>query len=179
MNSATLSVAELCALPAAEQAERCKRCCGASAFAAGMVCALAADPPREVAAVLGLAETVFDRFGAADWLDAFGHHPKIGDLDVLRRRFGGGADLAHQEQRAVAAADEATLRALHELNLEYEARFGFIFIVCATGKTAAEMLGLLRQRLGNSREREIALAAAEQRQITRLRLRGLLAPALR
>ena len=110
----------------------------------------------------------------ADWLEAFAAHPRIGDLDALRAKF--AATAAWAVRRAGGRrrrADEATLRALADGNRDYEARFGYIFIVCATGKTAGEMLALLRERLGNDPEAELAVAAAEQAKITRIRLRKL------
>jgi OHCU decarboxylase len=84
--------------------------------------------------------------------------------------------LAAREQAGVSKASEETLRALAEGNRAYEERFGFIFIVCATGKGADEMLGLLRERLPHARDEELVIAAQEQAKITRLRLEKLLSP---
>jgi 2-oxo-4-hydroxy-4-carboxy-5-ureidoimidazoline decarboxylase len=109
----------------------------------------------------------------ADWRDAFTHHPKIGDRDSLRRRFAATAHLSENEQRGVSTASEDVLAALAEGNRAYETRFGYIFIVCATGRTAEEMLRLLDQRLNNTPQEEIRIAAAEQSKITELRLLGL------
>jgi 2-oxo-4-hydroxy-4-carboxy-5-ureidoimidazoline decarboxylase len=108
-----------------------------------------------------------------DWLEAFAAHPRIGDVDSLRRKFGATAAWSAREQAGVGGASEKVLQALAEGNRAYEARFGYLFIVCATGKTAEEMLALLRQRLGNGPEEEFRLAAAEQEKITRLRLEKL------
>ncbi len=110
----------------------------------------------------------------ADWLEAFAAHPRIGDVDALRAKFAATAAWASGEQAGVAGASESTLRALAEGNRDYEAKFGHIFIVCATGKTADEMLGLLRERLANEPDAELAVAAAEQAKITAIRLRKLL-----
>lgn len=111
-------------------------------------------------------------FGLApgDWLEAFRQHPKIGDRSALRARFPHTAHMSAHEQRGVDAASDTLLDALAEGNRVYEEKFGFIFIVCATGKTAAEMLGLLRARLANQADREIRAAAGEQAKITELRL---------
>jgi 2-oxo-4-hydroxy-4-carboxy-5-ureidoimidazoline decarboxylase len=105
-----------------------------------------------------------------DWREAFTHHPKIGDRAALRERFPATHDLSSREQAGVAAASDAVLDALAEANRRYEARFGYIFIVCATGLTADDMLAKLNARLTNAPGTEIALAAAEQAKITALRL---------
>ena len=103
--------------------------------------------------------------GPADWLEAFAGHPRIGERAEGR---------AAAEQAGVAAAPAALLAALRDANRDYEERFGHIFLVCATGKSAAEMLELLRERLGGEPAEELAIAAEEQRKITRLRLLGWL-----
>ena len=113
--------------------------------------------------------------GVADWLLAFDAHPKIGDVDSLREKYAATKAMAGSEQGAVADADEETLHALARLNHEYEERFGFIFIVFATGKSASDMLALLRSRINNSREAELQNAAAEQLKITLLRLERAIA----
>lgn len=114
------------------------------------------------------AEGYFLSLLEADWLEAFAAHPKIGDLSTLREKF------ASSEQGQVAGASEVTLQELAKLNLEYEKKFGFIFIVCATGKSADEMLAILKKRLPNERKLELQNAAVEQAKILRLRLDALL-----
>lgn len=106
----------------------------------------------------------------ADWLEAFSHHPRIGDRASLEARFPATHDLSSKEQAGVSAARAETLSALAEANERYLQRFGFIFIVCATGKTAEEMLALLQSRLSNERAAELRIAAEEQAKITALRL---------
>ncbi len=106
----------------------------------------------------------------ADWLEAFSHHPRIGDRASLAARFPASHDLSAQEQARVGGANAEVLDALAEANAQYFDRFGFIFIVCATGKTAEEMLALLRSRLPNERSAELRIAAEEQARITALRL---------
>ena len=108
-----------------------------------------------------------------DWLEAFAAHPRIGDVESLRKKFTATADLCGAEQAGVKDAEKATIQALAEGNRQYEERFGHIFIVCATGKTAPEMLALLRSRLENDPDAELRIAAAEQAKITRLRLEKL------
>ena len=133
---------------------------------------------RGPAELLELSEWAFDGLEREDWLEAFAGHPKIGDLDALRRKLGvaaerADAELAGSEQIGTARAADDVLRALHRGNRRYEQRFGYIFIVCATGKSADEMLGLLEARLENDSERELEIAAGEQRKITHLRLEKL------
>ena len=108
--------------------------------------------------------------GPADWREAFRHHPRIGDSDALRRRFAPTANLAEEEQSGVAGASDVVLTALAEGNRAYERKFGYIFIVCATGKSAGEMLAMLLSRLQNDRDTELRAAAEEQAKITALRL---------
>lgn len=106
-----------------------------------------------------------------DWLEAFAGHPKIGqNLNELRRRFAKTADWSAGEQSAVAQASEAVLARLAEGNELYEKKFGYIFIVCATGKTAEEMLELLHKRLPNEPTVELTVAAGQQELITAIRL---------
>ena len=108
--------------------------------------------------------------GEADWLEAFSHHPKIGDRAALAARFPATHDLSAREQSGVNAAGADVIDELARANQTYLDRFGFIFIVCATGKSAVEMLQLLRDRLGNDRATELRIAAEEQAKITALRL---------
>lgn len=115
-------------------------------------------------------DDVFSHLEESDWLEAFSHHPRIGDLATLKQKFASTAQLAGAEQGAVAHAEESVLKQLAESNDRYFNKFGFIFIVCATGKSAPEMLDLLLQRIDNSRAEEIKNAAREQQKITRLRL---------
>jgi 2-oxo-4-hydroxy-4-carboxy-5-ureidoimidazoline decarboxylase len=147
------------------------RCCGAQRWIEGM---LAAHPFASDAALFACAERVWSGLTREDYIEAFSHHPRIGeDVAALRARFAGTATWASQEQAGVAGADEATLEALAENNRRYLARFGYIFIVCASGKSAAEMSRLLLARLDNAPDQELAIAAGEQARITRLRLEKL------
>lgn len=120
--------------------------------------------------LLAIAREEWFALTSPDWREAFGHHPRIGDRASLGARFPATAELSEQEQRGVAGASNATLDALAEGNRAYEEKFGYIFIVCATGKTADEMLALLRARLGNDPQEELLIAAGEQAKITELRL---------
>ena len=145
-------------------------CCGSSAWVERM---LRRRPFRTLDRVLSAARDEWRGLTWTDWLEAFGHHPKIGDRDSLARRFGSTAHLSEQEQRGVEGAAPDVLDQLAAGNLAYQDRFGYIFIVCATGRSAGEMLALLRARLPNGAETEIRVAAEEQAKITELRLRGL------
>lgn len=142
-------------------------CCGASRWARRM-----ADvrPFATREAIATEAERSFDELTPADWLEAFTHHPQIGDVESLRKKFKDTAHLAGAEQAGAKSASDAVLKALTAGNQRYLEKFGFIFIVCATGKSAAEMLTLLEARLDNTRDQELAIAAGEQRKITMIRL---------
>jgi 2-oxo-4-hydroxy-4-carboxy-5-ureidoimidazoline decarboxylase len=147
------------------------RCCGAAYWAKAM----ATERPFKDATALFLAgERLWAQRNLADTLEAFAHHPKIGDAQALKAKFASTREWASNEQGGTAEAAEQTLRALAEGNRHYEEKFGFIFIVCATGKSAFEMLELLNARLPNDRETELAIAAAEQAKITHLRLEKLI-----
>ena len=107
----------------------------------------------------------------SDFLEAFSHHPKIGaSLDLLREKFASTHGWSSAEQSAVTGASEETLAALRDGNIRYEKKYGFIFIVCATGKSAAQMLEILNSRMNHSYEQELQIAAKEQAKITHLRL---------
>ena len=159
------------ALEPAAAAAALRRCCGSERWVKAL---LAARPFASTAALHEQALRVWSGLDASDYLQAFSHHPQIGEnLEELRRRFATTHTLSEREQAGVNNAEESTLLALREGNRAYRERFGHIFIVCATGKSASEMLALLRQRLDNEPAAELAIAAAEQAKITRLRLDGL------
>lgn len=168
------AIAALDALPSERLDEELRHCCGARRFAAGMA---SRRPFRSLEHVMAAADEVESTFGPEDWLEAFAHHPRIGDIGALRLRFASAQSKAWSqgEQAGVAGAEDAVLEALAAGNQAYEDRFGFLFIVCATGKSAAEMLAILERRLGNDPAEELAVAAGEQKKITRLRLHKLLA----
>lgn len=140
-------------------------CCGSRRWAEAV---LAKRPFASAQAVFDAAELAWTRASREDILEAMSHHPRIGDKAALKKKWAG------QEQAGAASAGEEVLEALARGNAEYEKKFGFIFLVCATGKSAGELLGLLRTRLGNEPARELPIAAAEQAKITRLRLEKLL-----
>lgn len=162
-----MTLREFNALSTDEAIKDLLRCCGSRRWAMQMA---ARRPYASLDAVLQTADEVWAKMDRADFLEAFSHHPKIGDVASLRAKFAATANWAAGEQAGVQAASEDVLRQLAEGNELYEKRFGYIFIVCATGKSASEMLALLRERLRNRADQEIRIAAGEQAKITRIRL---------
>lgn len=141
--------------------------CGSERWADRM---LALRPFGSRDTLLAQARDVWFGLDERDWLDAFRQHPEIGDRESLRRRFPSTHHLSEREQAGVAQAGTDALAVLADANRRYRDQFGFIFIVCATGKSADEVLELLTARLGNDPRVEIKIAAEEQARITALRL---------
>ena len=152
--------------------EELLKCCGSSTWVKMMMAYFPAD---SMEGLLEQAEEIWYECSEDDWKEAFAHHPKIGDVESLTKKFASTAQWASGEQSGVNTAATGTITALAEGNRLYEEKFGYIFIVCATGKSADEMLTLLRDRLTNDPEKEIKIAAAEQNKITKLRLQKLIA----
>ena len=157
------------------------QCCGSTRWAAQMAASRPFGDPGEM---VQAADRVFATLERADWLEAFAAHPAIGGAGAAGGEAGRAgragaaaaeatADWSRHEQKLVAHATDETRRRLADLNRAYEARFGYIFIVCATGKTGAEMLALLERRLDNNPDTELQIAANEQTKITHLRLQKL------
>ena len=168
-----MNLTELNNLPKPALAEALQTCCGSTVWVASMA---ASFPVADAETLMDEAKTNWNSLREADWREAFTHHPKIGgDVEALREKFATTSTWAEGEQAAVKEASQATLEALAAGNEDYERKFGYIFIVCATGKTAAEMLALLQARLVNKPEDEILIAMGEQNKITRIRLEKLLA----
>lgn len=119
------------------------------------------------------AAEIWNSLSSDAWMQAFAAHPRIGDVSSLRAKFASTKGWAEGEQSGAAKASEETISQLAAGNEEYFQKFGYIFIVCATGKTADEMLELLQSRLPNDPQIEIKVAAAEQMKITILRLNKL------
>jgi OHCU decarboxylase len=165
------NLARLNALDAGEAERELLKCCGSKAWARGVAAQRPFDDTREL---LQAADEIWWSLGAQDWLEAFAAHPKIGGRKAAREQDTQAQSWSEQEQSGAREAEQATLDELAEANRAYEERFGHIFIVCATGKTAGEMLALLRARLPNDAATELRNAAEEQRKITRLRLEKLL-----
>jgi OHCU decarboxylase len=139
-------------------------CCASTAWANRMC---DARPFGDLAKAKAEALRAAEGLGEGDWLEAFAAHPRIGERKADARGW------STQEQSGVGHAAQATLDALAEANRAYEAKHGFVYLVCATGKSADEMLALARHRLGMDRAHELAQASEEQRKITELRLEKL------
>jgi 2-oxo-4-hydroxy-4-carboxy-5-ureidoimidazoline decarboxylase len=152
----------------ADARELLTACCGSARWVERM---LSHRPFGSDEQLQTMARQEWFALGPDDWREAFRHHPKIGDRESLRARFPKTAELSADEQRGVDAASERTLNALAEGNRAYEETFGYIFIVCATGKSAEEVLALLCERLNNDPQEELLIAAREHAKITELRLR--------
>jgi len=158
-----MTLEELNALEAARADAEFRRCCGSARWAEAMT---GARPFADVDAMIALGETIWTSLAAADQLEAFAAHPRIGERRPV-------SAWSSEEQAGMRQADQRTEEKLAALNVDYQERFGYIFIVCATGKSPAEMLALLEARLSNDAPTELAVAAGEQRKITALRLRKL------
>jgi OHCU decarboxylase len=159
------------ALPRERAAAELLKCCGSTRWAREMS---AQRPFQDASALLAAADRVWRGLGREDWLEAFASHPKIGEARAARETGEEARRWSEQEQTGARAAPAEVLAQLAEVNRAYERRFSHIYIVCATGKSAAEMLALARQRLANDADTELRVAAEEQRRITRLRLEKML-----
>jgi OHCU decarboxylase len=157
-----VTVAEFNALSPSAAVELLLRCCGSREWATQMS---RLRPFSDEDDLLQKADRTWLHLGDVDWLEAFSAHPKIGEKT--------GSDVSQREQASALAATQDVQQQLAAANAEYETRFGFIFIVFATGKSAEEMLELLYKRMQNDRDTEIKKAAAEQMKITRLRLQQI------
>lgn len=149
------------------------RCCGSSRWASLMIENFPFASEKDL---LDKASHIWkEECKKEDWLEAFTHHPKIGDLKSMEKKFASTKGWAGAEQGGVKKANEKTIKTLAEGNTDYEEKFHFIFIVCATGKSAEEMLLLLQDRLHNTYEDELMIAMNEQNKITQIRLQKLIA----
>jgi OHCU decarboxylase len=146
------------------------KCCGSTRWAKLMT---EARPFVNFDAVLSKADEICASLGEQDWLEAFRAHPKIGEKKAATNQSEQAAGWSAQEQSQAQQAADETKAAIAEGNGVYEDRFGFIFIICASDKSADEILDSLRHRLTNKPETEIRVAADEQRKITQLRLAKL------
>lgn len=151
-------------LPLVEAAAELRACCASSRWVERM---LSQRPFKSADEVFASAERIWNDLGREDWLEAFAAHPRIGAKGVAA---GPAA-----EQAGMDAADAALREAMAQANRDYEARYGWIYLVCATGRSAADMLAFARERMANAPDAELTVAAAEQAKITRLRLEKLLA----
>ena len=154
-------------LPGEKIKELLFQCCGCTAWADQL---LQEFPYNSIDELKHKSDNIWFSCDESSWLEAFTHHPKIGDLKSLEEKFASTKQLASAEQSGVAQAAPDTLKQLRNANILYEEKFGYIFIVCATGKSASEMLLLLQQRLKHDRSDELKVAITEQNKITHLRI---------
>jgi 2-oxo-4-hydroxy-4-carboxy-5-ureidoimidazoline decarboxylase len=147
-------------------------CCGSNAWAAAMA---SKRPLQDDGALLAASDEIWRGLGEADWLEAFRSHPRIGESRAEKTAEAQSSAWSEQEQKKATTVDEAIKTALKWGNREYEQKFGRIFIVCATGKSASEILEILRHRLHNDDATELQQAAEEQRQIMHIRLKKWIA----
>ena len=155
-------------LPSEEAAREILACCGSTAWAQAVT---KRRPLVDEATLIAVSDEVWAKLGAQDWKEAFAKHPRIGERKAPQLATARSAAWSAQEQQKVATAVESVQLALAERNREYEKRFNNMFIVCATGKSAPEILEILRRRLSNDEATELREAAEEQRKITNLRLK--------
>jgi len=158
--------------PLEEAAKQILPCCGSMAWTRGMA---ARRPFKDEAALIAASDAMWRSLSESDWMEAFDSHPRIGESSArtpeTRRSSSLSSSWSTQEQKEVANAGDAVKIALAAGNREYEQKFGRIFIVCATGKSAKELLEILQRRLHNDARTELYEAAEQQRQITQIRLR--------
>lgn len=167
----SITVGELDDMAQPAAAEVLTDCCGSTRWVSEMI---AARPFGSREAVFAAADRIWSSLSASDWVEAFEHHPRIGERTSAVAQGKRGAEWSSREQAGIENAGDGVRKALAEVNQEYERRFGYIYIVCATAKTPEEMLALAQKRLRNAAAAEVRVAAEEQRKITRMRLEKLL-----
>lgn len=158
-------------LSEAEASAALRLCCGSHRWVDAM---LIARPFGTALRARDQADRVWNGLSREDWLEAFNHHPRIGENKAAIAQDARGAALSSQEQSRVADANDSIRQQLARINAEYERRFGYIYIVCASGRAAEELLANAQTRMGNDPETELRGAAEEQRKIMQLRLSKLL-----
>lgn len=158
-------------LPASEIEKELRQCCGSQNWAQQVA---AARPFESLVHLTELADRIWGSLDPHDWLEAFHSHPKIGEKKAAAATSAEAQKWSEAEQAGARNSALDTMEALARLNRDYHQKFGFIFIICAAGKTAEEMLVDLRQRLNNGPDDELRIAASEQAKITRLRLAKLI-----
>jgi OHCU decarboxylase len=147
-----------------------KKCCASKKWQNSM---FAIGQFQDFAEMKKRSDEIWFSLSKEDWLEAFEAHPKIGDISSLREKYKNTKSWTEDEQSGVGQ-DEGTLLDLQNYNKKYEDKFGFIFIICATGKSALDMLQNLKTRIENSRDEELKNAALEQSKITKLRLEKIM-----
>ena len=166
-----MDIQELNCLPIDKANHLFMQCCTSEKWVEKMV---VSRPFTDTGGLRETADHIWNELNESDYLQAFEGHPKIGDVNSLKAKYANTKELASGEQSGANQAAEELITELAHSNREYEKKFGFIFIVCATGKSAQQMLELLHHRLNNDRHQELRIAAEEQRKIFHLRLEKLL-----
>ncbi|MDA7747032.1 2-oxo-4-hydroxy-4-carboxy-5-ureidoimidazoline decarboxylase [Psychromonas sp.] len=146
-------------------------CCCAPKWIESMTNARPFAQPEDM---LTASDKIFKQLTKADYLIAFEGHPQIGNLQTLQSKYANTSESASHEQSGMSEADKSVIEEMHDLNLKYLEKFGFIFIVCASGKSAQQMLDLIKSRINNEHYSELTIAGIEQAKITHIRLEKLL-----
>lgn len=171
INFMSISLKQFNSLPINEAVSILATCCTAQNWAQ----ALAAKRPFDsLTSLMDASDNIWHTMHESDFLQAFEGHPQIGDVSTLSKKYKNTAASAASEQSAVNDADLETLQNLATANQAYLQKFGFIFIIFASGKTAKQMLDLINKRIHNSRQHELVTAANEQNKITRHRLQAMI-----
>ncbi|KAG0618551.1 hypothetical protein M758_4G072800 [Ceratodon purpureus] len=147
-------------------------CCGSTRFAREM--ALRGPFSSLDLAVEASREIWWNKVDVSGWLEAFAAHPRIGDVEALRTKFASERFCSGEQEAALSSANEQTLHELADWNRKYEGKFGFVFLICAAGKSSSEILAALKERYSNRPIEELQNAASEQQKITELRLAKLM-----
>ena len=157
-------------LPKATLADELRTCCGSTTWANALA---AKQPFASLGALIAASDTAWNSTTESDWLEAFQSHPRIGESHAKREQSAAAKVWSSSEQAKLSDAHAATRAELKSINDSYEKKFGFIYIVCATGKSIDEMLVIAKARMIHDRDTELRCAAEEQRKITNLRLEKL------
>jgi len=166
-----MSISELNAMSADAVRAKFRQCCTSDEWVERMVSSM---PYGDATELKVAADRHWKNMGEADYLQAFDGHPKIGNVSSLKEKYADTKSLASGEQSRVNSASDDVIDRLALGNKDYEEKHGFIFIVCASGKSAEEMLGLLESRLSNDRAAELVNAREEQRKIFQIRIEKIL-----
>ena len=167
----THDLAWLNTLPAEKAVKELLQCCGSERWGQEMA---NHRPYEDLGTLVRTANDIWWSLQPDDWLEAFRSHPKIGEKKAAESVSSQSREWSGQEQAGVSNASLKTVDSLATLNRAYEEKFGFIFIICASGKSPEEMLAALRERLNNDAATELSIAAGEQSKITELRLKKLI-----
>lgn len=165
------SIVRINSIPSEQAQAEFLKCCGSKRWAAKMT---AERPFENVEEMVTTADHIWWALESTDWLEAFDSHPRIGEKRAAAQVAPESLSWSETEQSGTRSSTQQTMEELAQLNRQYQEKFGFIYIICATGKSAEEMLAILRDRLDNDPATELRNAATEQAKITTLRLNKIL-----